>query len=388
MSFMLRIIPLLFGAKNWTLRMKIADLKLWALRKVAPNIMDELHKFREGESKPRTQRRILLHRAPRLAGQVGEVLQNAKPDRALTARVVEVFRRGISQTGNSIWLNEFAKNKQSCVTILMNEGIAGAEMLLTDPGGSMLFYGFDNIHSGDVPQNRAAWWRNWMHSLAYDSLLQLTKAAGGIRVENPEPGIHPDESPEPEFLLSALDELLGFKVDFPNLYRGEIGLQTSRGVASYRAVQSLYQAWRISMLAPKGRICEIGGGLGRTAYYSMRMGAKAYSIVDLPLTGVSQAYFLGRLMQISMQGEKPGPVHLMPPEAYGLDCDIVVNFDSLTEMDRSTATAYLANAKAPTFFSVNHEANDFTVRELVSGKSVHRSPCWMREGYVEELVTL
>ncbi|MBR0904596.1 hypothetical protein [Bradyrhizobium liaoningense] len=351
-------------------------------------MMDQARRFREGKSQPDTHSRILLHRAPRLAGQVGEVLKNAKPDRRLTDRIITSFRQGMPQSGNSIWLNEFAQDKKVCVEILMSGKVAAAEALLTDPASSMLFYGFDNIHSRGVSHNKEAWWQNWMHGLAYDSLLQLAKAVGCIRVENPEPGVHPDESPDPEFLLNLLDRVFGFYIDFPNLYRGELGLLTSRGVASYRAVQALYQAWRIATLAPNGRICEIGGGLGRTAYYAMKMGMKTYSIVDLPLTGVSQAYFLGRLMTISLEGERQEPVHLMPPEAYGIECDLVANFDSLTEMDQSSATAYLANAKARTFLSINHEANAFTVRDLTAGRRVHRSPCWLREGYVEELIQL
>lgn len=103
-------------------RMNIAGLKHWVLRNIAPSIMNELYELREGKVNPRTHNRILLHRAPRLAGEVGEVTQNAEPDRALTERAVGVFRRGISYTGNSIWLNEFAKNKQPCVATLMSGG--------------------------------------------------------------------------------------------------------------------------------------------------------------------------------------------------------------------------------------------------------------------------
>lgn len=331
--------------------------------------------------------RILTHRGLRLAGKAGECTENASGDSLLAARALKLFKTSAPQTGNSIWLNEFAKEKRADIKKLMAGDVADIDEMLRDPASNMLMYGFDNITSHDVPKNREAWWREWMHILAYDSLLRLAKAIGILRVENPEPGIYPDEAPDPDTFLEDLDDALGFRVHFPNLYQGEIGLQTSRGVASYRAVQALYQAWRIKTLAPNGRICEIGDGLGRTAYYSTKAGAKSYCIVDLPLTGISQTYFLGRLTgELSVHGEPVKQIHLMPPEGYGGEYDLIVNFDSLTEMDRAVAASYLDKADAPFFLSINHEANAFTVRELVAGKKVHRSPCWVREGYVEELI--
>ena len=81
-------------------------------------------------------------------------MENGKPDTSLTKCVVQSFRHGVPQIGNSIWLNEFAKDKQACVETLMNGEIAAAEALLTDPASSMLFYGFDNIHANGVAQIR------------------------------------------------------------------------------------------------------------------------------------------------------------------------------------------------------------------------------------------
>ena len=70
---------------------------------------------------------------------------------------------------------------------------------------------------------------------------------------------------------------------------------------------------------------------------------------------------------------------------------MIVNVDSLTELGRAVAERYMQRAAelAPTFWSVNHEANPFRVLELHSSlrayQSVDRRPYWMRAGYAEEV---
>jgi hypothetical protein len=74
-------------------------------------------------------------------------------------------------------------------------------------------------------------------------------------------------------------------------------------------------------------------------------------------------------------------------ERYGL----IVNIDSLTEMDLATGSRYVKKIaeKADYFLSINHDVNDFSVAELVQSeeriKVVYRSPYWLRQGYAEEL---
>jgi hypothetical protein len=74
--------------------------------------------------------------------------------------------------------------------------------------------------------------------------------------------------------------------------------------------------------------------------------------------------------------------------------DLVLNVDSLTEMDFSVAQAYWDKIKISTntFLSINHEANKFRVRDLLfedlHSLVVHRGLYWMREGYAEELIRI
>jgi hypothetical protein len=162
---------------------------------------------------------------------------------------------------------------------------------------------------------------------------------------------------------------------------------------------ALYQAWRIWQLAGKRRsprILEIGGGLGRTAYYARKFGVTDYTIVDIPMTLVAQANFLGRNLgaqSLHLYGEDihaPHAIKLLPPSAFlqsAAQYDLVLNVDSMTEMAQDTAQAYCdaIHARATIFLSINHEGLDFTVAELMPGGMFQRSPYWMRPGYVEEL---
>ncbi len=200
-----------------------------------------------------------------------------------------------------------------------------------------------------------------------------------------------------ENLLLSLDDALSFKVRFPNPFPGEIGLATTRGTISYRAVQALYQAWRISKLSTGKRVVEIGGGLGRTALYTWHSGLRDYTLIDLPLTGVAQAYFLGRTLGpdvICLFGEERPGIRVLPPSAFleaGDRYELVVNVDFLTEMARGTALAYVRaiRQRAVAFLSINHEANEFATREICAEvgemPAFSRTPYWLRRGYVEEL---
>jgi hypothetical protein len=71
--------------------------------------------------------------------------------------------------------------------------------------------------------------------------------------------------------------------------------------------------------------------------------------------------------------------------------DLVVNVDSLTEIGRAAADQYwsVIQRRAGKFLSINHEANDFTVAQLIAEAKharTSRMPYWMGRGFVEEVV--
>jgi hypothetical protein len=93
-------------------------------------------------------------------------------------------------------------------------------------------------------------------------------------------------------------------------------------------------------------------------------------------------------------GETPraDTIRIMTPEwlrSCGESFDVVLNVDSMTEMDRKFADEYAAwiRTNAKCFLSINHDANPFRVSDLEPLKfmSLQRFPYWMRDGYTEEV---
>lgn len=354
------------------------------------------------------QKTQILQHFPSLSGRIKIVHQTSTPsDETLVKRIIRAYGAAadtnVGQT-DSIWLREFELMNKEAHKTLRSGSLDPVTRLLRNPAESMLFFGFESIQAKDAAQNQDPTWVKWQHTLCYDNLLQLGAATGLFRAQNPEAPPNIQRFPEVEDILSALGPVFGFTIDFPNLFPEEIGLETTRGVANYRAIQALYQAWRIRQYTSgtdRASVCEIGGGLGRTAYYANRMGIRDYTIIDLPLTGVSQAYFLGRTLgeeNICLYDEsrQEGKTKILPPMGFHRDSgqfDLIVNFDSMTEMAEETAQQYLRTItqRSSRFLSINHEANRFTVAELL-GKlpniGTSRNLCWSRRGYVEEYVEI
>jgi hypothetical protein len=71
--------------------------------------------------------------------------------------------------------------------------------------------------------------------------------------------------------------------------------------------------------------------------------------------------------------------------------DVVLNADSLTELDRSVARRYVdfAARRARVFVSINPEYHPQRVCDLLAEQTrphlTLRVPYWMREGYAEEI---
>jgi hypothetical protein len=313
---------------------------------------------------------------------------------ALVERIIAAYERsvGVTHQSDSFWDNAFFKLKRDVHEALMAKDRHVLAEMLRDPGRTDLFYGFENLARSVAPG--AGHGGRDVHL----DLMLLSEAMGVERIRTPE-YVGPASLPDVESLLERLDDTLGSSLQFPNPFAGEVGLATPRGVASYRAVQAIFQAWRIVELVdrnPDARVLEIGAGLGRTAYYATQFGVTNYTIIDIPLSNVAQATFLGRALgtdAISLFGEDGSGVRILPPEVFldGRDSyDLVVNVDSFTELAPDVARSYAEaiKARAALFLSINHERLAFTVRELfnqIGLTAASRAPYWMRRGFVEEV---
>jgi hypothetical protein len=337
----------------------------------------------------------------------------AADDRELTERLLKAYRLADGEsieTGASMWSDFFRDLHGDLHRTFMSGSIADVQAVLRNPGATNLFYGFDSLSRDLLLFAKSARWRRANALAIADSLVRLSEILGARLYPNSEAianGYGRSETIDATQCLPEIDAALGLRLDVPTPFPDEHGLATDRGVISYRTPQAIYQAMRIRQMThglrhPK--VLEIGGGLGRTAYYARRLGIMDYSIVDLPITSLAQGSFLGRSLgpdNLALLGEKHQDmrdrVKLVSPTAFMQATDrydLVVNVDSLTEMSRDVAGGYVDQilGRADAFLSINHEFNPFTVRELLMERRllqpVTRGIYYMRNGYVEEFVSL
>ncbi len=158
-------------------------------------------------------------------------------DSDLVHRITSAFRKAngtsVDSTG-SFWLGPIADIRKTEDRTMLEGSHADITKMLRDPRLTSLFYGFDNLVANS-PDNFA--WQDWIRQWTYDCLVRLAEAVGSIRLELPEAPQQEFKIRDVEDLLTGLDDAFGFKILFPNVFAEEVGLQTARGVASFRAIQ-------------------------------------------------------------------------------------------------------------------------------------------------------
>ena len=318
---------------------------------------------------------------------------------ALAGRIAAAYTANVTAFGgygDSMWegINRHARPIHELLSHGTPEELAEA---LDCPHTTNLLLGFDNPVAapwGFIDENRNLLSNEVgpdMVARIYRAVVRLAEATGAAQVANPET-MTGTALPIGEY-LSAIEERIGIELDFPNFYPNEKGVRSRRGIISYRPLQAIYQAFRLKSLGA-AKVMEIGAGLGRTAYYAHRMGIRDYTIVDIPLSNVAQSHFLSRALgadEVSLPGEERAAIRILGPSFVAATeerFDVVLNVDSLSEMDPEIATAYVAFARkaAATLVSINREwADRPRIADLVKDATVLRMPYWMRDGYVEEI---
>ena len=321
-------------------------------------------------------------------------------DALIVSRLIKAYQHGAKSSrplGNSMWQDFFNKHHLDIHKIVMQGSIDQVTEILRNPIATDLFYGFDCLAKSTFPI--AANNIYLYASICLDRLVCFAEVIGAISLDKTSIPWKADD------VMNRIEMTLGQQLSFPNLYPNERGLQTMRGVVSFRTPQCLYQAWRIRELLkeiPHPRVLEIGAGLGRTAYYARMFGIEDYTIVDIPITSLASGYFLARTLgddQVLLFGESASDperrVKFLSPEAFLSSTesyDLIINADSLTEMDINFARAYWKRIEANRgiFVSINHETNIFTVKDLIDTGTfinrIERTLYPMRDGYVEEVV--
>ncbi len=240
-------------------------------------------------------------------------------------------------------------------------------------------------------------------ALIKDKMVSFGEAVGSVPYA--EAGENGSLYVDPGALVQSIERAVGIDITPPNIDGGVVKIQMGKGHFSLRDIYSSYTAWRINQIlhGKEGALCEIGAGLGKTALYAYRFGFVDYSIFDLPIANVAQAWYLIKSgIRVVLYGENKQPagsVKILPYWAYVPDKKYVLtlNADSFPEISEDIVRRYLETIKRTTtdyFLSINQEQgapywqdrskSHLIVPQLISSVGgfwrIYRFPFWLRRG--------
>ena len=255
------------------------------------------------------------------------------------------------------------------------------------------------------------------HAIAFvkDGLVSIAQYLGLERLECAEQGewgrvIHTDT----DELIDRIGAELGFGIVPPAVFDGLLGLRTKQGIITDRDAHAIYAAHRLMEHARDTRdVCEIGGGVGRAAYYAHKMGARRHTMVDLSSMLLFQYFYLRMTLPeatvrlVTDPGQEPADFNLVPAGMFASlgrhwQWDAVLNCDSFPEMGERICNDYLTELRhrTPTLVSINQEAMGplnadgagarqvpvaHVMRQRNDYTRAYRFRTWVRQGYAEEV---
>lgn len=335
-------------------------------------------------------------------------------DIALCGRLVEAYRRASSEAppASGMWGHDvFEERHRALHTALTRGEPAAVAGLLASMFRSDFVIGMAPGSLGRKRRPGPLARLIWLASI--NKLVALAEATAAVRLENPEQGaVAPALRDGVDDLVVRIERRLGISLDFPDVGAAYGSLVGGRLITPETPDQ-IYGAARLrdvldEHVPPSGEpatIVEIGGGYGGMAYWLLQMVDARYVILDLPIIGVLQGYFLSQALghdAVAFHGEPAAQVTILPGHALAsvaVPFDVLANKDSLPEIAADAAVGYLAwgrSACRAAFYSYNQEAaapfDDVpqnVVCELVEQvggfRRVRRDASWLRRGYVEEV---
>lgn len=369
-------------------------------------------------------RRKLLHTLEYGYPQVATDFTAAAPsaDEALiVGRLIEAFHRALKDDPDprarkpDMWSEIQAAQHREVLELIRRRDAAGVAAYLRDAHAKGLTFGITQGSDMTTALRASPDARRSIATEYMDNLVSLAEFLGLLDVECPSQrgrwgeNLHSD----PKALADRVAAETGIPIELPAVIGSYFGIATRSGVITGRDLCALYAVLQLKKLAgdrgiAKPRVCEIGGGLGAAAYYASRLGM-AYTVIDLPLVGVLQGYFLLRALpevDIQLYGEQESAataIRLLPAFSFGLpgrEYDLLFNQDGFPAMNEAYGLAYLTHAAENVrhaFYSINQEGRapqagevpQATVADLVvkagGFERTQRHRHWLKAGYVEEV---
>ena len=347
---------------------------------------------------------------------------DAKRAQPLAERLLVAFRKAADddpaaaeRPENDVWSHLRDSCHGDLVELIRRGDVAGLARYLCDAHAHGITHGITQGHVV-TPLLRSRPEIQRVERARYcDYLASLAECLGVLDVEAPEQhGRWAENIHEPpDRLLRLIADHLGVPVGPPQVVGSLFGLKTEVGIVSARDLLAIYAATRLKALADnleldRATVCEIGTGLGGTAYYCHRLGLGRYTAIDLPIMNLLQGFYLIRALpkaNVRLYGE-PGlaeaDIAILPTWAFGTPgsaADLLFNSDSFPEMHRRYSVDYLR--RAPTvirrgLLSINQESRgpqhgsepQPSVRDLVVEAGGYRQGTrtrnWLRPDYVDE----
>lgn len=286
---------------------------------------------------------------------------------------------------NCVWFSNIERQKP-IIDALLNKNFDVLHNTLAHLFSSPLTYGiaqgdtsYVDFLSNDILK------KEYVH-LVYDRLIALMEMLDIVPIFSPEEYTFVRNFDQyyhisPDDYLDRLSNKFAVDISAPKYVGDLLGLDTKYGIFDDRCVLSLGIALLVMQKFPdrSTSICEIGGGVGHLAYYLYKFGYKNVTIVDLPTISVAQSYFLSVNLGKDL-------IRLISPKEFTGEYEVVINVDSMTEMNIESAKEYCSKIKTNSeyFLSINHETNPFTVSSICEMRKISRHPFWLRKGYVFE----
>ena len=365
--------------------------------------------FRETTSDPQASDRSWMRHHP-YSELTAPIFARSAPsaaavDTPLVGRIIDAYHSSADQDhyGDELW-RRIGERHTDIHDALMRRDHDAVTNILRHPDTNDLFYGYEYFYR-DGPIYVPVAIRDCA-GRSKDVLVRLAEALALLPVENPEaPHLWGTNVHLPaEEIVGRIEQRLGIELTIQPVQGGFTGLAVGDRLLVDRMLHGAYYAHRVRELVAnrtRPHVLEIGAGLGYSAYYAYQMGLRDYTIVDLPMTNVAQAYFLGRMLgpdRVLLEGEPetgaaPDRIKIRTPSLLddSHSFDLVLNADSLTEVGAVLAFEYVDRIfeMSDTLLSINHEANEYCVAQLFDGNEnveIERFPFWLRTGYVEEIV--
>lgn len=360
---------------------------------------------------------------PERQGSMNHTIIPTNEDKIITDRLIKAYKKASKNVNNKLVEHDIWD-------VLKKEFYTDFIKLLEEENVDKVSYMLCNMAQLDISEGlvqgtsiykkimKYPTYRRWQILSIVDKLVALAEALYVLPYENPEQGEYGRNIfYDPSELVEKIEHHLKISIIPPPIEGGLYTLITNRGNLHARDLTSLYTALRckeilqsINVKVP--HICEIGGGIGKGAYYAYLLGLTHYTIIDLPYINVLQGYYLIKSLPTSniyLYGEdrndkNPGISILpntisseLPKDSFTL----TLNQDSFPEIDREVMITYLREIKRNTtnfLLSVNQESSNtmlvnkknqnvvpMVISKVGGYQRIYRIPYQLREGYVEEL---